>query len=69
MKFHVSSLEMILNVTQMSLWHTTKEKLCQQMKEPRHRASTDAALIQNTFVTTQQICIQKMPTSYPLKVS
>jgi hypothetical protein len=59
MQFRVSSLEMILNETQMSLWHSTKDRLFQQMKEPRHRASSDAALIQNTFVTTQQICIEK----------
>jgi hypothetical protein len=58
MQFHVSSLEMILNETQMSLWHSTKDILTQQMKEQRHRASCDAALIQNTFVTTQQICIK-----------
>ena len=59
MQFHLSSLEMILNETQMSLWHSTKDKLFEQMKEQRHRASSDAALIQNTFVTTQQICIGK----------
>ena len=57
-QFHVSSLEMILNEAQMSLWHATKDRLFQQMKEQRHRASSDAALIQNTFVTTQQICIE-----------
>mgnify|MGYP000385314385 CR=1 FL=1 len=58
MKFHVSSMEMILNEAQMLLWHSTKDRLFQTMKEPRHRASSDAALIQNTFVTTQQICIE-----------
>jgi hypothetical protein len=57
MQFHVSSLEMILSETQMSLWHSTKDRLFQQMQEQRHRASSDAALIQNTFVTTHQICI------------
>ncbi|WP_339723407.1 hypothetical protein [uncultured Paraglaciecola sp.] len=59
MKFHVSSLEMILKEIQMPLWHSTKERLFQQMQEQRHRASSDAALIQNTFVTTQLICHQK----------
>jgi hypothetical protein len=38
----------------MSQWHSTKDKLFQKMKEPRHRASSDAALIQNTFVTTRR---------------
>jgi hypothetical protein len=58
MEFHVSSLEMILNEVQMPLWHATKDRLFLQMKERRHRASSDAALIQNTFVTTQKICIE-----------
>ncbi len=56
MQFQVSSLEMILNEQQMSLWHVTKDNLFREMQEQRHRASSDAALIQNTFVTTQQIC-------------
>jgi hypothetical protein len=50
--FHVNSLEMILNQSQMSLWHSTKDRLFHQMKEQRHRGSGDAALIQNTFVIT-----------------
>lgn len=58
MQFQVSSLEMILNEAQMSLWHSTKDRLFKETKEPRHRASSDAALIQNTFVKTQQICIE-----------
>ena len=58
MQFQVSSLEMILNEAQMSLWHSTKDRLFKQMKEQRHRASSDAALIQNTFVTTLQLCIE-----------
>ncbi len=58
MQFHVSSLEMILNETQMSEWHSTKDRLFQQMKVQRHRASNDAALIQNTFVTTQRIYLE-----------
>ena len=59
-QFHVSSLEMILNETQMSQWHTTKDKLFEQMQEQRHRASSDAALVQNTFVTTQQIRVKSV---------
>jgi hypothetical protein len=58
MQFHVSSLEMILNESQMSLWHSTKDRLFQKTNEPRHRASSDAALIQNTFVTTQRISVK-----------
>jgi hypothetical protein len=56
MLFHLSSLEMILNEQQMDLWHSTKDQLLEQMQEQRHRASNDAALIQNTFITTQKMC-------------
>lgn len=56
MQFHLSSLEMILNEQQMSIWHEVKENLFQQTNEQRHRASSDAALIQQTFMTTQKMC-------------
>lgn len=59
-QFHVSSLEMILSEVQMSQWHSTKDRLFRQMQEQRHRASNDAALIQNTFVTTQQVGIENV---------
>ena len=57
-QFHVSSLKIILNQTQMSLWYSTKDRLFQKMKEQRHRNSSDAALIQSTFVTTRVIGIE-----------
>ncbi|WP_158971548.1 hypothetical protein [Paraglaciecola sp. L3A3] len=55
MKFTISPLEMILNEQQMSVWHVTKDKVCENMNIRRHRASSDAALIQSTFVTTQKM--------------
>ena len=55
MSFNFSSLEMILNEAQMEVWHETKDKLSALTNESRHRASNDAALIQNTFVATQQL--------------
>jgi hypothetical protein len=67
MQFHLSSLEMILNEQQMSLWHLVKDELFNKMQEQRHRASSDAALIQNTFVTTQNICNDKF-TSFKLNL-
>lgn len=59
MQFRLSSLEMILNEQQMSIWHVVKESLFQKGKGQRHRASSDAALIQQTFVATQKICTQQ----------
>jgi len=52
--FSVSSLEMILTEIQMNIWHTTKDKLLQGSESQRHRASFDAALIQQTFIKTAQ---------------
>ena len=52
--FSVSSLEMILTEAQMKIWHTTQDKLLQGSEEQRHRASFDAALIQQTFIETAQ---------------
>ncbi|MGJ8682965.1 3'-5' exonuclease [Paraglaciecola sp.] len=56
MQFKLSPLEMILDEDQMAVWHDTKDKVCKKMKIQRHRASSDAALIQSTFVATKEIC-------------
>lgn len=52
MYFSVSSLEMILKEPQMEIWHAVKDELEAQKEGNRHRASFDAALIQETFVKT-----------------
>lgn len=49
MNFHLSSLEMILKEKQMDVWHITKDKVIEQLKLERHRASNDALIIQQTF--------------------
>lgn len=54
MTFKLSPLEMILNESQMALWHDTKEQMSNIMNVRRHRASSDAALIQSTYVQTQK---------------
>jgi hypothetical protein len=52
MSFHVSPLEMILSEPQMTIWHATKDRIIAQSDQDRHRASTDAYFIQETFVQT-----------------
>jgi hypothetical protein len=52
MKFGISALEMILSERQMELWHDTKDGLLSDVKKPRHRASFDAWLIQETYIKT-----------------
>ena len=58
MQFSVSPLEMLLNETQMHYWHQTKERLMGSINQPRHRASHDAALIQDTFKATNKLVFE-----------
>jgi hypothetical protein len=55
MTFRISPLEMILTESQMTLWHSTKNQVSRAMNIRRHRASSDAALIQTTFVQTRAL--------------
>ena len=48
--FRFSTLEMILTSGQMTIWHETKDRVLIEMDVKRHRASTDAQLIQRTYL-------------------
>ncbi len=50
--FFVSPLERILTEAQMEIWHETKNKVVGQLSLTRHRASTDAFIVQETYVQT-----------------
>jgi hypothetical protein len=63
MAFSISPLEMLLSEMQMSLWHRTKASLLAKTTQPRHRASHDAALIQDTFITTNRLAHQQSKSS------
>ena len=52
MEFTVSALEMILSPQQMAVWHETKEAVIADMRVRQHRASADAAVIQETYKRT-----------------
>ena len=52
-EFTLSPLEMILDEQQMALWSETRQQLIATQCAPRHRASHDAQLIQQTFQRTQ----------------
>lgn len=51
-KFTISALEMILSESQMNIWHETKASILENSHFPRHRASTDAKVIQETYIRT-----------------
>jgi hypothetical protein len=52
--FFMSSLEYILNEAQMEIWTETQRQVISDLAVTRHRASTDALIIQETYARTQQ---------------
>jgi hypothetical protein len=53
--FHLSPLEMILKEEQMAIWSQIKREVIDHLALKRHRASTDALIIQETFARTKQL--------------
>jgi hypothetical protein len=51
-EFTLSSLEMILTEPQMHAWADTRNTLLAEQPQPRHRASFDALVVQQTFQRT-----------------
>ena len=58
MQFTCSPLESILNEQQMTIWHEQKQILSEQSGCQRHRASSDAELIQQVYVHTKALAQQ-----------
>ena len=52
--FRISPLEMILTEAQMAIWHSVKEIVICESSFTRHRASTDAFIVQETWVRTRE---------------
>lgn len=53
--FQLSPLEMILKEQQMAIWSDTKREVIDELALQRHRASSDALIIQETFARTRQL--------------
>jgi hypothetical protein len=49
MKFKMDSIRSLLTEEQAAIWHETKEKVIESTPLKRHRASSDAAIIQITY--------------------
>lgn len=56
--FHLSPIELIVTETQLTLWDATKAHLEQTLGIRRHRASSDAYLIQQTYIATRRMLAQ-----------
>lgn len=57
--FFLSSLEYILKEPQMEIWTETQQQVMADLALTRHRASTDALVIQETYARTQHIAARK----------
>lgn len=57
--FYLSSLEYILKEPQMEIWTATQQKVIAELALIRHRASTDALIIQETYARTKQLLLEK----------
>jgi hypothetical protein len=57
-QFTLSSLELILSETQIDIWDVTKQQIMEELNLSRHRASSDALVIQETFIRTKTLSTQ-----------
>jgi hypothetical protein len=53
-EFRFSSIEIILTEAQISIWDNTKQQVITETTAARHRASTDAYIIQQTWIRSRQ---------------
>ena len=53
-EFHFSPIEIILTEAQIEIWDETKKQVISETTGPRHRASTDAYIIQKTWIRSRQ---------------
>ncbi|MES9899089.1 MAG: hypothetical protein ABW148_08710 [Sedimenticola sp.] len=54
-EFRLESIRYLLSEQQAELWHATKELVLRELNLPRHRASSDALVIQETFKQTHDM--------------
>ena len=52
-RFKIDSVACLISQEQMSQWHPTKNQIIQEMDLKRHRASSDALILQTTFERLQ----------------
>ena len=52
-RFTIDSVASLVSQEQMSQWHPTKNQVTQEMDLKRHRASSDALILQTTFERLQ----------------
>ncbi|BFM05411.1 hypothetical protein [Halioxenophilus aromaticivorans] len=53
--FTLSPIEALMPEAQINCWDNTKAQVIEQLQVDRHRASTDALVIQQTFLRSKQL--------------
>ncbi|MEW7980079.1 MAG: hypothetical protein AB2813_09835 [Candidatus Sedimenticola endophacoides] len=53
-RYRLESLRVLLSEAQAAIWHQTKSRVIEQMALTRHRASSDALIIQETLRRTRE---------------
>lgn len=51
-RFQLETIRKILTEEQVPLWHPTQNAVTEELQLPRHRASTDALILQRTYQRT-----------------
>lgn len=54
MRFRIDSIRYLLTEDQAAHWHATKEKVIKSTPLKRHRASSDAAILQKTYALIKE---------------
>lgn len=54
-RFKVDSVVSLMSAQQMTLWHDKKDSVIRTMKLQRHRASSDAMILQRTLAEVQDL--------------
>ncbi|MEJ1392572.1 MAG: hypothetical protein RPU34_17065, partial [Candidatus Sedimenticola sp. (ex Thyasira tokunagai)] len=54
-EFRLESIRYLMSEQQTKSWHETKEQVLRELNLPRHRASSDALVIQETFKQTRDM--------------
>jgi predicted cupin superfamily sugar epimerase len=54
MQFRIQTIRYLLTEDQASHWHETKDKVIKSTPLKRHRASSDAAILQKTYALIQE---------------
>lgn len=56
--FRLSPIEALMPEAQLDCWDDTKADVIERLNLPRHRASTDALIIQQTFLQSRRLAAQ-----------